>query len=223
MAQSIISKTFYSSIIKCMHDFMIQGLGCFTKSGKCNAKTSFYFCWKGITQQWHLFLFVVSGFYKVEMFISDAHFYLSLRVTFVFRCVIAHCCFVCCFYGYFFGKVWCRWFVVSFEAFQDLFFWHCFFTHLGVIGGSCLQIVIVGTSWVLFCWVWCSIMQVLWVHLCNFNVVDVFLLMAISMASVFFLHYNYSYIANDHALWLLLHCDSFKTWILLFFMCNISR
>jgi hypothetical protein len=52
-----------------------------------------------------LFIFARSGFYKVgKMFVGDVHFDLSLCVTFVFICVIAHCCFVCCFYGYFFAK-----------------------------------------------------------------------------------------------------------------------
>jgi hypothetical protein len=46
------------------------------------------------------------------MFAGDAHFYLSLYVALVFHYVIAHCCCVRCFYGYFFA-VWRRFAIVD--------------------------------------------------------------------------------------------------------------
>jgi hypothetical protein len=58
---------------------------------------------------------------------------------------------------------------------------------------------------------------VLWVHLCDFNVMVVFMFMVISMAFMFFLHYNYSYIMDVFALQLFLHHDFLVQWILLVF------
>jgi hypothetical protein len=46
------------------------------------------------------------------MFASDVHFYLFLYVAFVFCYVIAHCCRVHCFYGYFF-VVWRRFAIID--------------------------------------------------------------------------------------------------------------
>jgi len=124
-------------------------------------------------------------------------FYLSLYVAYVSCCVIAHCCCVCCFYGYFF-VVWKR-----FVAVDVLWAFKCFgtyssgviFLHIEVlaISGSCSHIIIISnTNFVLFCWVWCFIAWVLWVHLCDFSAIAMFLFMAISMAFMFSLHYSYS-------------------------------
>jgi hypothetical protein len=100
------------------------------------------------------------------------------------------------------------------------------FMHIEVlaISGSCSQIVIISTNFVLFCWVWCFITWVLWVRLCDFSVIVVFLCMSISMAFMFSLRYSYSYIAAYVlTLQLLLHYDSFTAWIHLFSLCKISK
>ncbi len=62
----------------------------------------------------------------------------------------------------------------------------------------------------------------LWVHLCNFSVVIVFMFMVIFMAFVFFLHYSCSCIVDVPTLRILLHRDSSVAWILSF-LCDISR
>jgi hypothetical protein len=77
-------------------------------------------------------------------------------------------------------------------------------------------------SFVLFCWMWCFIAKVLWVHLCNFSVAIVFLFMVISMAFVFSLHYSCSCIVDVLTLRLLLHHNSFVAWIFSF-LCVIFQ
>jgi hypothetical protein len=62
----------------------------------------------------------------------------------------------------------------------------------------------------------------LWVHLRDFSVAVVFMFMVMSMASMFFLHYNYSYIIDVFALQLFLHHD-FSAMDPFGFLCNIYK
>lgn len=178
--------------------FMIlrsSGLGCSAKSGKHDTRTFSYFHHKGITQQQHLFLFASLCWKRNEnrqKVCQWCSFYLSLCVAFVSCCVIARCCCVCYFYGYFF-VVWRR-FVVIDLLWTLKRFGTCSSRIVSLhiealaIGGSCSQIVIISTNFVLFCCVWCFISWMLWVHLCNFNATTMFLFMAIFMGFVFSLH-----------------------------------
>jgi hypothetical protein len=130
--------------------------------------------------------------------VGDGHFYLSFCVTFVFPCVIAHCCCVRCFYGYFF-TVWKRFVVIKL-----LWVLKCFKTYSygisSVVGCSCSWIIVVGMSFVLFC-----LGVVFHCTCCGFMFVTLmlwlcFLFRAISMAFMFILHYNCSYIVDIFAL-----------------------
>jgi hypothetical protein len=105
---------------------------------------------------------------------------------------------MCYFYGYFF-VVWRR-FVVIDLLWALKRFGTCSSSidslHIEALAtsGSCSQIVVIGMNFVLFCWVWCFITRMLWVHLCDFNATTMLLFMVIFMAFVFSLHYSYSYI-----------------------------
>lgn len=118
-------------------------------------------------------------------------FYLSLCVA---LCLVVslHIVVVCYFYGYFFA-VWRMFVVIDLLWALKRFGTYSFgivSQHIEALatGGSCLWIVIINMNFVLFCWVWCFIAQMLWVHLCDFNATTMFLFMAIFIALVFSLH-----------------------------------
>jgi len=154
--------------------------------GHCIVATFVSFCWKRILQgrlnicRWCSFLLVFL-----------CHICLSLCHCTLLLCALFLWLFLCSL-----EKVCCRWVVVSFEALQDLFlrylrcYWWFLLTNHHCWHEFCVVLFGCGVSLPKCCgFIFATLM--LW--LC-------FLFMAISMASMFFLHYNYSYIADVFAL-----------------------